>query len=203
MIDLKKDVSLVPFFERLKALEKTVEGNKVNYKGIEIEVLEFALMAFVNFRSELSFEHKKNIVSKSIARIVLNNQFNSKALLKCLNDCYSEVVTKIKVKYYLLVSLSIENLEIRNLQLNDCIINSFDEFPEKFRITRDFFIDKHKYQREPLNYSKYVIEVEEKDIYLAFKKGFESLEIFRGFLCLFLTLHLKEVTGLKNQVPST
>lgn len=184
----KKNKNLKPkvILEKIDSLAN-IENDIMSYSNFEFLDAKTALESMIDFPAVAIDLDKNKIISSAIWEIIKNKPSDPKKYIELVSINIKEALAKRNEQYYLLTSISILNIGIRFIKLNDCIIRFYkSDFPRKFK-GREALIKNKKtnVKVESTLYTKVVIEIMAKSEEIAAGKALRVLDLFRSLMNLF------------------
>lgn len=189
----EKKIDINILLEKLKSITNINEKGEITYNAFEIEDIKWIFLSLIEFKNNLNFESKKQILSKTFRDLALNNRFEKEYFLKSLIRNFQDHNKKENNTFFLLTSISVTGLSIRTINFKNCIIRIHGKnFPKKFLKNRNNLLKKKKFDYDINDHTKISIQVDSKTSKDAYSKAFFHLEVVRGLLCL-LVNHGREI----------
>jgi len=183
----EKSIDTNILFKKLKDISKIDKDNKVTFQGIEYETLEWIFLSLIDFSGLYSIESKKIILYRTFSNLIIENRFDIIFFYESLNNQIKHHNKKQETDYYFLTSLSIKELPVRRITIGDSqILITGKQFPRKFRNHRNNLFKINFEKIADNDYLKIVVKIKARDFKEGFEKAYQSLEVFRALLCLFL-----------------
>ena len=184
----KKSKSLKPkvILDKIDSLV-TVSNGTTSYSSFEFHDAKTALESMINFPLVARYLDKNKLISSAIREVANNKPSDPRIFIDQISTNIREVLEKRNNQYFLLTSISISNIGIRFIKLNDCVIKFYkSSFPRKFK-GRDSLIKNKRNcsEIESLGYTKVVIELSAKSEEMAAAQALRILDLFRSMLNLF------------------
>lgn len=193
----KKNKSLNPsiILEKIDSLKKVVDGN-VTFSSFEYHDAKAALESMIDFPNAAKDLDKSLLVTKAIWVVAKAAITEANAFINQINQNIRDELATRENKYFVLTSISVTNIGIRSIRLDDCLFRFYQsKFPTKFNSRKSQILPKSTVEEaESLGYTKIVIELSAKSEQLAAKKGLKVLDQLRAMYCLFLN-HSNEFIG--------
>ncbi|MDD9178036.1 MULTISPECIES: hypothetical protein [Aliivibrio] len=184
----KKNKNLKPkvIFEKIDNLKTVVDG-KVTFTGFEHRGAKVALETMIDFPSICNDLDKELILTKAFWEAAKSTPIEQNNFIDLINKNIKEALEKRDETYFLLTSLSVEEIGIRSLELNNCVIRFYkSSFPRKFKGRKELIESKKKCKEsESIGYTKVVVELKAKSEYMAAKKALRALDLLRSMFNLF------------------
>ena len=184
----KKSKSLKPkiIFEKIDSLV-TVSNGTTSYSIFEFHDAKTALESMIDFPLIARDLDKNKLISSAIWEVAKNKPSDPQVFIKQISANIREALAKRDNQYFLLTSLSISNIGIRYIKLNDCIIRFYkSSFPRKFKGRNSLVKEKrNSAEVESISYTKVVVELTAKSEEIAAGKALRVLDLFRSMLNLF------------------
>ncbi|PSR54608.1 hypothetical protein AHMF7605_14375 [Adhaeribacter arboris] len=198
-LKLENKINIAILLEKLNEISTLNENNTVAFDAFEYEKLEWVFLALLEFQGVYSIEAKKNILQNTFRQLVLKKRFDKEIFYEILSNQIQKHNKQPEKHYYLLTSLSVKELPIRKLTVdNSQIIITGKNFPKKFRSHRNNIRKTHN---DNDNYIKIVVATKGRDFKDAYEKAYRSLEVFRALLCLILNSNLELRFGSHSANP--
>ncbi|MEZ9189163.1 hypothetical protein AB4133_07540 [Vibrio sp. 10N.286.52.F8] len=186
----KTNKSLQPkvILEKLDSIKTVVDG-KVSFSSFEYHDAKAALESMIEFPKAAKDLNKSRLVSNAVREAAKASVIEESAFIKQVNQCIKDEFSSRPNTYYVLTSVSISNVGIRKIALDDCLFKFYKtNFPRKFKNRKDSILSKNSGSKEveSLGYTKIVIEITAKSEQVAVSKGLRALDQLRSLYSLFL-----------------
>ncbi|HDY7619986.1 TPA: hypothetical protein RQJ82_002207 [Vibrio vulnificus] len=187
-VSWKKNKSLKPqiILEKIDSL-KVVKDEQLSFSSFEYHDALVALESMIDFPSITEDLEKPSLVSAAISATAKEAVCTKDAFLKNLNDQIKVALARRENTYYLLTSLSVRNLKLRKIQVQNCTIKFYQSsFPKNFSGRREI-VNKHSSKSKPESdgYIKVVVELKAKSERIAANQALKALDILRGILAIY------------------
>lgn len=196
----KQNISAI--LKKLKTIA-FLEDERISFtNAFDYEHINWMLLSILDFKVNLSPSSKRKIITSAINEILENNQVDSENLMLKLNSSLNQHLKKKERTFFLLGSISIQNIPLRKIRFKNTIIRIYKStFPKPFNSNRKLFLDQNKLENDVSNYSKVVLEIRSKNYQDAFLDGIEKFEILRSLLCLILNKGAEIRYGINQERP--
>ncbi|HAS6208328.1 TPA: hypothetical protein I7245_21295 [Vibrio vulnificus] len=185
----KNNKSLKPkvILEKIDSLKKVVDGN-VTFSSFEYHDAKAALESMINFPNAAKDLDKSLLVTKAIWEVAKAPITEANAFINQINQNIRDELATRENTYFVLTSISVTNIGIRSIRLDDCLFRFYQsKFPTKFNNRKSQILSKSNVEEtESIGYTKVVIELSAKSEQLAANKGLRVLDQLRAMYCLFL-----------------
>jgi len=187
-VQWKKNKNLKPsiLLKKIDSL-KVIEDGRVLFSGFEYRDAVLALESMISFPLIADDLDKHTLVQKTIGQVVKDYEIKSETFLSRLRENILLDVGKRDNIYYLLTSLSVNDLRVRKIAFQGCIFRFYkNNFPSKFKGRKELLNkNKPRSKVESDGYTKVVVEIKAKSENIAINKSMKTLDLLRSLFAIY------------------
>ena len=190
----KKNIKPQIVLDKIQSEMFVNEDGSVTFSGFEIYEEFPILKTMLSFPDGLEGEEKDSLIWSTLSSVT--GAMTKDSILTRINQLYLERNATRDKNYAILTSISVCKAVFANSTIiDDVTIKAVDEYPKKYS-SRKAFVDSLGIYKNanPVDYSKIMLIVKEKNPMRAATKALRSLDIYRSILCLFTNSQL-EIIG--------
>ncbi|MGF1869861.1 hypothetical protein [Photobacterium indicum] len=184
----KRNKNLKPkvILDKIDSL-KTITDGKISFSSFEFMEAVVALENMINFPQVAHDLNTSSIISDAVWELAKNEKIECGLFISQVNLNIKKSLAKRDNQYYLLTSISMSDIGIRSIKLNDCIIRFYkSDFPRKFKGRKSLVDSKvNKKPTESNGYIKVVVELKAKSELIAVNESLRTLDLLRGMFNFF------------------